>query len=225
MSDARNPAPAPEVTPDIDSGSSGKGEHYNTPPPDLCAALQGLQVSSKESEAPEAGPSAAAPCLGGEGARGNNAGATDGHVDDALLHPSEGQVTAASVSGYPQPSQTPLAQDNLALASFALHPSPSPPPPSLPALDHQQDQGPGWPISHFFSQMMPLAENASSNLPPDVYDGMQVSPAGYSLWRMRMATFPAEGMSHAPRDMVSDVAPGRSGGIRFDLRAGRYWYY
>ncbi|KAL1671691.1 hypothetical protein EV122DRAFT_295355 [Schizophyllum commune] len=225
-SDTKFTAPAPEVSraPDVGSGSSSKGEHHDTPPADLCAALHGLQVSCKESEAPGTGPPAPAPSSGGEGAPGNDAGAT-AHVDDALLHLSEGQATAASVLGYTQPSQTPLAQGNQALASFALHPPPSHPSPSLPALDHQQDQGPGWPISHFFSQMMPLAENGSPNPPPDVYDGMQAPPAGYSHWRMRMATFPAEGMSHAPRDMVSDVAPGRSGGIRFDLRAGRYWYY
>ncbi|KAL1717175.1 hypothetical protein EV715DRAFT_292445 [Schizophyllum commune] len=227
-SDTKSSAPAPEVTRAPD-GSSSEGEHHDTPPADLCAALHGLQVSCKESEAPGTGPPAPAPSSGGEGAPGNDAGAT-AHVDDALLHPSEGQITAVSVSGYPQPSPTPLAQDNQALASFALHPPPSPPPPSspppsLPALDHQQDQGPGWPISHFFSQMMPPTGNGSPDPPLDAYDGMQAPPAGYSHWRMRMAALPAEGMSHAPRDMVSDVAPGRSGGIRFDLRAGRYWYY
>ncbi|KAL1750202.1 hypothetical protein FB107DRAFT_224282 [Schizophyllum commune] len=215
-SDTKYPAPAPEVTPDVDSGSSSKGEQHNTSPADLCAAVQSLQVSCKESEAPEAGPPAPAPSSGGEGAPGNDAGAT-AHVGDALLHPSEGP--AASVLGYTPPSQTPLAQNNQALASFALHPPPSPPRPSLPALYHQQDQGPGWPISHFFSQMMPLAENGSPNPPSDVYDSMQAPPARYSRWRMRMATFPADGMSHAPRDMVSDVAPGRSGGS--DLTCGR----
>ncbi|KAI5894598.1 uncharacterized protein SCHCODRAFT_02534574 [Schizophyllum commune H4-8] len=215
-SDAKAPAPTPEVTraPDFVSGSSSKGEHHDTAPPDLGVAPQSPQVSHEESEAPEAGRAAPVASSGGEGATRNDAGAIahDGHVNDALLHPSEGQITAASVSGHTQSSQTPVAQDDQAMTSFASHP-----PPSHPALDHQQVQGQGMPLSEFFSRIMPPARNGSPNTPPAAYDGMQTPPPGHN--------FPAASMSHAPSHMVdNNTAPGGSGyRITFDSQTGQYW--